>query len=54
MTTSFKAKKFRADLLFNVNRLVWENLPMKIRRSEHNREVVRKHLECMIDSLDYD
>ena len=54
MTTSFKSKLDKANLLFNLNRLVWESLPMKVRRTEHNREVVRKNLDRLIDLLDYD
>jgi len=27
---------------------------MKVRRTEHNREVVRKNLDRLIDLLDYD
>ena len=53
-TDSFKTRLFKSDLLFRIDKVVWENLPMKVRRTEHNREVVRKCLERAIENIDYD
>ena len=49
MTTLSKDK-----LLFELSKAVWEKLPNDVKRTQHNREVVNKNIERLLDSLDFD
>ncbi len=49
-----RSELFKSDLLFSLNKAVWEILPDKVKRTENNREIVRKSIDRLIDCLDYD